>query len=274
MSYVRYKLLEKYWKGVPTGETMVSEERYDDITYDTLEECSYVPEPVYSNCFTYEPSTLGQPYPNEYSVFYNGNAHLLNGTGQMCINETLTNMDRMFAMRHQNPNYYYSDFTFLGVSDLDTSNVSSMNSTFIENDKLVSLDVSKWDTRLVQDMGYMFAGCKSLTSLDFSGWNTSHVTNMQTMFSSCSKLTFLYLGMFDTKNVTNVEYMFSACLSLVTLNIDGWDLSNVTESLGMFNNCRKLTTIYARGCNDTTLNIIRNAIRKAELTSQVTIITS
>ena len=59
-------------------------------------------------------------------------------------------------------NFINNTFTNLIFKDVDTSNVTNMNS--------------------------MFNSCRNLTSLDLSGWDTSKVTDMDSMFTNCSAL--------------------------------------------------------------------------------------
>jgi len=72
--------------------------------------------------------------------------------------------------------------------------------------KIVGL--TNLNTSEVTTMRGMFAGCFSLTSLDLSNFNTENVQNMSSMFYGCSSLTSLDLSNFDTSNVTNMNSMF------------------------------------------------------------------
>jgi surface protein len=85
-------------------------------------------------------------------------------------------------------NFNYNFFTNLIFKDVDTSNVTDMNSMFYNCSSLTSLDLSGWDTSKVTNMGGMFGDCSALTSLDLSGWNTSNVTDMSDMFYDCNAL--------------------------------------------------------------------------------------
>ena len=82
----------------------------------------------------------------------------------------------------------------IGLSSLDTSNVTDMTDMFSGCSSLVSLGLSSLDTSNVTDMGGMFSGCSSLVSLDLSSFDTSNVTRMGSMFSGCSSLSSIDLG--------------------------------------------------------------------------------
>ena len=144
-------------------------------------------------------------------------------------------------------NFSNNTFTNLIFKDVDTSNVTNMNSMFYYCSDLTSLDVSKFDTSKVTTMSGMFGNCNALTSLDVSGWDTSNVANMNEMFYYCSALTSLDLSRWDTSKVTNMNYMFSICSALTSLDLNGWNTSNVTDMNNMFSNCGALTSLDLSG---------------------------
>ena len=132
---------------------------------------------------------------------------------------------------------------FEGLSNLDTSQVTSMNSMFANEPKLKSLDLSNFNTSNVTDMRYLFESCYSLKNLDLSSFDTTNVKDMNTMFYLCSSLTNLNLNNFDTKNVENMNSMFFACQSLSSLNVGSFNTSKVTDFSGMFSGCESLTQL-------------------------------
>ena len=71
--------------------------------------------------------------------------------------------------------------------------------------------------------------------------------------------------------------MFRWCENLQTLDLSGWDLTKATGfwPIGeMFMFCKALKTIYMRGCNQTTINKIKEGLRISKIPSnQVKIIT-
>ena len=81
--------------------------------------------------------------------------------------------------------------------------------------------IKNLNTSNVTDMDSMFCHCSSLTSLDVSNFNTSKVTNMSSMFGGpgflvAPKLTTIYVdsNKWSTKNVTNSDGMFNNCTKL------------------------------------------------------------
>ena len=116
----------------------------------------------------------------------------------------------------------------LDLSNLDTSQVTSMIEAFYQCSNLETIDLTNLDTSNVTNMSRMFSGCQYLTDIDLSSFDTSNVMNMPSMFMDCSGLTSLDLSSFDTSNVRNMQYMFGWCNTLVNLYIN-FDTSNVTD---------------------------------------------
>ena len=85
-----------------------------------------------------------------------------------------------------------------GIENLNTENVTYMNSMFNECTALKSLDLTNFNTAKVTNMSYMFNDCSALASLNVSKFNTAEVKDMDFMFYNCSTLTSL-----DLRNFTN-----------------------------------------------------------------------
>lgn len=147
----------------------------------------------------------------------------------------VTNMESMFNGCNM--------LTSLDLSSFDTSNVTSMTSMFYKCTDLVSLNVSSFNTSNVTKMYYMFRDCSSIISLNLSNFNTSNVTNMGNMFSGCKYITSLDISNFDTSNVTNMGSMFSNCTSLTSLDLSHFNTSKVTIMGYMFSSCTSLTVL-------------------------------
>ena len=98
---------------------------------------------------------------------------------------------------------------------------SSAREMFHGCTRLSFLDLSGLDTSAVTSMGDMFSGCSSLASLDLSGLDTSRVTDMGSMFRGCSSLASLDLSSFDTSKVTSMRSMFDGCSGLKQVRLGG-----------------------------------------------------
>ena len=93
-------------------------------------------------------------------------------------------------------NFYYLE-QIEGIENLNTVNVTSMNSMFWGCVGLTSLDVTNFNTANVTDMKYMFSNCYSLTTIYVSDeFVTGQVTDGLNMFSNCTNLK----GFIDYKN--------------------------------------------------------------------------
>ena len=143
------------------------------------------------------------------------------------------------------PYILYQDptYTFEGIENIDTSEVTDMSYMFAWMSNLTSLDVSHFDTRNVMDMGYMFDGLSSLTSLDVSNFDTSNVTDMNNMFNGLRSLTSLDVTNFDTRNVTDMSDMFIELSSLTSVDVSHFDTRNVTNMSSMFSGLSNLTSL-------------------------------
>ena len=123
--------------------------------------------------------------------------------------------------------------TINGISNLNTENVTTMNS--------------------------MFYLCSSLTELDLTGFNTENVTSTYYMFCSCTALTELDLSAFNTAKLTDARWMFSGCKNLVTIYAAtdaNWNTATLTSGQYIFQNCNNLVggngTVYSSESYDKT----------------------
>ena len=112
--------------------------------------------------------------------------------------------------------HMFSLKTIMGLSYLNTSEVTYMGRMFVNCKKMKSLDLSSFNTSKVTNMGDMFYACDSLTSLDLSSFNTSKVIYMNGMFHGSTHLQTIYVSNdWSTAAVTSSNNMFYACRSLV-----------------------------------------------------------
>ena len=142
----------------------------------------------------------------------------------------------------QSTKFWFSNLKKLkkieGLTNLNTSKVTTMMGMFDDCKSLTSLDLSNFRTENVQDMIYMFYGCQNLTSLDLSNFNTEIVYDMSYMFYGCQNLTSLNLSNFNTEKVRDMSGMFYECNSLQTIYCNNtWTYS---PSWKMFYGCTSL----------------------------------
>ncbi len=134
-----------------------------------------------------------------------------------------------------------------GLSSVDTSNVTDMDSMFYGDISLSDLSaLESWNTSNVTNMRVMFLDCVSLENLDgLENWDVSKVENMLAMFSINpdtysngleSKLASIEaLSDWQTPRLTDMALMFYNNVSLTTLEgLNKWDVSKVTNMQYLF----------------------------------------
>lgn len=139
--------------------------------------------------------------------------------------------------------YFFSDLPNLEIvemENIETYNVTSLSSLFLNCRKLQAIDLSNFDTRNVTDMSNMFLNCESVDVIDVSLFDTKLVTNMRNMFHGCKKLKELDVSSFDTREVTDMHGMFANKFDLESLDITNFATANVTDMSAMFFDAKKL----------------------------------
>ena len=130
------------------------------------------------------------------------------------------------------------------------SNAAPTSITFNNKENIKSITKMQLDTSNVTNMNSMFNGCSSLTTLDLSGLNTSKVTTMTEMFSGCTSLTSLNLSDLNMKKLQYVAHMFYDCSSLTDVFISQEvTLNRLTNNLskGDISYIPKTATIHYNG---------------------------
>lgn len=125
----------------------------------------------------------------------------------------------------------------INLSNLDTSNVTTMEAMFYFCRRLTTIDLTPLNTSNVTSMNEMFRGCSGMTSLDLTHLDTNNVTDISGMFHGCSGLTNLDLTPLDNGLVTDMSRMFYNCKRLANLNLTPLSTSNVTNMSSMFSEC-------------------------------------
>ena len=142
-----------------------------------------------------------------------------------------------------------------GLSEVDSSSVTTMYSMF-GNLSITNIDaLSNWDTSSVTTMDQTFANCGLLKNIDgASNWDVSSVTNMYAMFAGCSSLVNINgASNWDTSSVTSMLDMFASCSNLEDINgASNWDTSSVTNMADIFAGCSKASGTFQILGNPTT----------------------
>ncbi len=174
--------------------------------------------------------------PTSCYQWFSNMKHLATVEGLSNLNTSeVTSMSQMFSG--------CSALSSIDLSAISTSKVTDMSSLFSGCKSLTELDLSGWDTDNVTDMSSLFQECSALTTLNMKNWNTSNVQSMKAMFAGCSALSSLDLLSFNTAAVTDMKEMFASCSSLTTLDLTSFNTAAVKEMSGMFAGCSALTTV-------------------------------
>lgn len=106
-------------------------------------------------------------------------------------------------------------------------------------------EVENLDTSNLTSMASTFFNCSKLEKLDLSNWNTTNVTSTKQMFYNCQSLTTLILGEnFVADNITDTSNMFQNCSELKTLVIKSKTPFPISGSA--MTNCNLASDYYAR----------------------------
>ena len=128
----------------------------------------------------------------------------------------LTSMEKMFYGGFSMKLLYLSAMTSIeGLENLNTNNVTSMQSMFEGCQSLTELDLSMFNTVNVTNMNCMFQGCTNLKTLNIALFNIGKMEDMRYMFSGCSKLKTIYCNSDWSGSKAQSDYMFSGCSKLV-----------------------------------------------------------
>ncbi|MCC4382968.1 BspA family leucine-rich repeat surface protein [Limosilactobacillus reuteri] len=126
-----------------------------------------------------------------------------------------------------------------GISDWDVQKVTNMTRIFNKVNKVTDLSpLSNWKTDSLQKLNTAFAN-NSFTNLQgLENWNVSHVTDMGVIFMNDYYLTDISaLANWDTSNVTDLNRAFNVNQSLTSLHgLENWNTSKVTNLEATFAN--------------------------------------
>ena len=118
-----------------------------------------------------------------------------------------------------------------------------------------------------------FLANSGITEFSFEGLTLPALTELKSSFLNCSKLKRVSFVGLETSKVTTLFDLFANCSSLTEVDFSGCNLENVTDYGYAFYECKKLSTVKAIGCSDNTVEILRNALKDANISEDI-IVTS
>ncbi len=174
--------------------------------------------------------SFAQARPTDCSNWFCNATSLQTITNIQNLNtEQVTNMESMFRLCRR--------LKTIDISHFNTQSVTNMAYMFAECENLTSLQLAFLKTQLVTNMSHLLYKCRNLTDVDLSNFSTQSVTDMSHMFYGCEKIENLDLTSFNTQKVTNMRYMFSKCNKLSAISLSSFNTQNVTDMNSMFDGC-------------------------------------
>lgn len=127
----------------------------------------------------------------------------------------------------------------IDLTDIDVSELTSLDMVFYEMGTLESIDVSNWDVSNVRTTTSMFHGCSHLKELDLSEWEMPNLEESDAMFYKCALLKEIDFNfMTYSKKLIEISHLVAQCASLESLpNIESINTSNVVEFRYTFDKC-------------------------------------
>lgn len=161
---------------------------------------------------------------NNYQVGFNRNQSYSG-------NVTLPNLADV-QQKYQNAQHVTFDFN--SVKNADVSNVTALNISNTNNQKL----------SMSADLSHSFSSFTNLKNLDLSNADSSNVINLNSAFANLQKLQTINLANWNTKNVSDVKNLFANDRVLSQIKgVENWDLSNAASFEGMFSSTNNLNTV-------------------------------
>ena len=191
----------------------------------------------------------GKVYMNSHvSDLFNGFGGITSIDLSELDTSNVTTMEYMF-------NECYSLTEIKGIENIDTKNVESLEGTFSNCKALTELDLSNWNVEKVTTTHNLFEDCELLKTINLTNWNTMSLTDASNMFYNCSALTTISgIEQLNTLNVKDISRMFYNCNDLETLNLSNWNVNNVTDFTYLFYRCYNLTNETINTLNNWNIN--------------------
>lgn len=176
-----------------------------------------------------------------------------------------TRTNKMFGWHHNLE-------TITGMKTMDFSNVTTVEEMFCECFSLKNVDfkVDNWVTNKCTSIYGMFVKCRNLDFSaigDFTTWDTSNVTRCGACFGNCHFVD-LDISGWDLSKCDSYENLFSdegdVCAHR-TINMSNVKLNTVepATSTTMFHNCFKLDSVTMKGCEEATINFVKDRLLEA-----------
>lgn len=157
--------------------------------------------------------------------------------------------------------YVFGDcLNLLFLPEMDLSNITSLNNTFTNCLKLISISQITTSNKLTNTAD-AFAGCRGMLTVPL--FETNSVTTMQNMFGNCQSL--FNIPTYNTNSNTTFNNFFKNCTHL--LSCPNFNFTNkITTYADMFIGCEKLIQIPSNFNFESCTNISEMFYRCLSLT--------
>ena len=112
----------------------------------------------------------------------------------------------------------------------------------------------------------------SFSSITFNNFDTSKMRDLHSLFVECRGVTSLNLSGWDTRLIDSIDCVFLDCDKLQSIDLSWWDLSNVKNHNhyddDMVCLANSLKTVYARGCNQATIDEFKKGFSGATIVTE------
>lgn len=140
--------------------------------------------------------------------------------------------------------YKYAPNTLTELDEIIRTKLKDMINIFDPLSKKYDLNLTDVDVSNLDSLEGAIGCHEAIKSVNISGWNISHIEDISGMFEECSYLQKIVgLDTLDTSNVKLMTDLFSGCKNLTEIDLSKWNFDNVTDMAHMFANCRELKTI-------------------------------
>lgn len=157
--------------------------------------------------------------------------------------------------------------TWKEFSMINPQNIKSFS--FNGCSELLFLDASNWDTSQITSMHSTFQNCNKIEWLNSANWDTSNITSFQATFINCSRIKWLDATSWDLSNVTNFAITtFIGCGYLTSLIGNRTIEEVISNNIGALNGLKISISLVYINIDRASLRAVINGL--ADLTGQTT----
>lgn len=137
-----------------------------------------------------------------------------------CTNIDITNLNTSKCTSFGHMFFSCSSIRTIDVSKFDTRNIKGCQAMFTDCKSLISINgLSNWNTSNVTSFNNMFQGCVSLETIDLTSFDTSKGIDFFMMLYGCTSIKSLDISNFDTSQAKRMTNIFGAMTALQEISL-------------------------------------------------------